>query len=172
MVRVASFRADRQTGRTDDASRRYLFCEHAWEFECPTRVSVWFKEGQLSYNTKHLLAVPLLLRAAMDSWTRGLERVLFLSLFTRLRAQRNTSKHSVITIKCASLLAAQIEGLFSVIRAISILEQTDIINSFHNPKVSCVACLNPCWRGEWHMGDVALTLWRLNFLLNFSTPCI
>ena len=52
---------------------------------------------------------PLLLRAAMDSWTRDLERVLFSLLFTRLRAKGNISEHCVITILCWHLSAQQIE---------------------------------------------------------------
>jgi hypothetical protein len=27
----------------------------------------------------------------------------------------------------------------------------------HNTLGLCVACLIPCWRGEWHMGTVSLT---------------
>ena len=69
---------------------------------------VWFKEGQLSYNTKHQLA-PLLLGAAMDSRTRDLERVLFLVLFARLSTEGNVSEHCVIIVMCLPLLARQIE---------------------------------------------------------------
>jgi hypothetical protein len=31
------------------------------------------------------------------------------------------------------------------------------VEQLPNPKVLYVACLNPCRRGEWHMGDVSLT---------------
>jgi hypothetical protein len=30
------------------------------------------------------------------------------------------------------------------------------VDQLPNPKVLRVACLNPCRRGEWHVGDVSL----------------
>jgi hypothetical protein len=32
----------------------------------------------------------------------------------------------------------------------------ETVDQLPKPKVLCVACLNQCRRGEWHMGDVSL----------------
>jgi hypothetical protein len=37
------------------------------------------------------------------------------------------------------------------------LNKYETVDQFPNPKVLCVACFNPCRKGEWHMGDVFLT---------------
>jgi hypothetical protein len=32
----------------------------------------------------------------------------------------------------------------------------ETVDQLPNPNVLCVACLNPCLRGEWHMGNVSV----------------
>jgi hypothetical protein len=39
------------------------------------------------------------------------------------------------------------------------------------PRCLCVACLNPCQRGEWHMGDVSLTE-PLGNRVTFQSMCL
>jgi hypothetical protein len=34
------------------------------------------------------------------------------------------------------------------------LNKQETVDQLPNPKVLLVACLNPCWRGEWHLSDV------------------
>ena len=41
------------------------------------------------------------------------------------------------------------------VACLSLYKET--VDQLPNPRVLCVACLNPCWRDEWHMGDMSLT---------------
>jgi hypothetical protein len=39
----------------------------------------------------------------------------------------------------------------------ALLTPQPTVDQLPNPKVLCVASLNPCRGGEWYMGDVSLT---------------
>jgi hypothetical protein len=66
-VRVASFRADRQTGHNDKASSRYLLCERAYKCLSVIQSECVVQGRAIELQYEAPIGPPLLLRAAIDS---------------------------------------------------------------------------------------------------------